>query len=81
MYTAIERKINEVNKVGKLCFGAPEMFSASQNYLSVSCPPKSGGYGALRCNKTLLVYKFCVISKHKDSRICKFLSIKKILIQ
>lgn len=28
----------------KLCFGAPEMFSASQNYLSVSYPPKSGGY-------------------------------------
>ena len=39
-----EEKINEVNKVSKLCFGAPEMFSASQNYLSVSYHPKSGGF-------------------------------------
>ena len=46
IHKASERKINEVNKVSKLCFGAPEMFSASQNYLSVSHPPKSGGYGA-----------------------------------
>ena len=42
IHKASERKINEVNKVSKLCFGAPEMFSASQNYLSVSYPPKSG---------------------------------------
>ena len=46
IHKASERKINEVNKVGKLCFGAPEMFSASQNYLSVSYPPKSGGFYA-----------------------------------
>jgi|GEM_PF-4817980 len=46
MYTVIERKINEVNKVSKLCFGVPEIFSASQNYLSVSYPPKSGGFDA-----------------------------------
>ena len=46
MYTAIERKINEVNKVGKLFFGAPEMFSASQNYLSVFYSPKLGGFDA-----------------------------------
>ena len=45
MHKASRRKINEVNKVGKLCFGVPEMFSAFQNYLSVSYPPKSGGYG------------------------------------
>ena len=43
MYKASGRKINEVNKVSKLCFGAPEMFSVSQNYLSVSHPPKLGG--------------------------------------
>ncbi len=41
-YKVSGRKINEVNKVSKLCFGAPEMFSASQNYLSLSDPPKSG---------------------------------------
>ena len=46
IHKASIRKINEVNKVSKLCFGAPEMFSASQNYLSVSYPPKSGGYYA-----------------------------------
>ena len=46
MHKASERKINEVNKVSKLCFGAPEMFSASQNYLSVSAPPKSGRFDA-----------------------------------
>ena len=55
MHKASERKINDVNKVSKLCFEAPEMFSASQNYQSASYPPQSGGYGALRCNKTLLV--------------------------
>ena len=44
IHKASIRKINEVNKVSKLCFGAPEMFSASQNYLSVSYPPKSGGF-------------------------------------
>jgi hypothetical protein len=36
IHKASERKINEVNKVRKLCFGVPEMFSASQNYLPVS---------------------------------------------
>ena len=42
-YTQSElEKINEVNKVSKLCFGAPEMFSASQNYLSVFLPSKVG---------------------------------------
>ena len=46
IHKASERKINEVNKVSKLCFGAPEMFSASQNYLLVSYPPKSGGFDA-----------------------------------
>ena len=30
----------------KLCFEAPEMFSASQNYLSAFHPPKSGGFDA-----------------------------------
>ena len=46
IHKASGRKINEVNKVCKLCFGAPEMFSASQNYQSASYPPKSGEYGA-----------------------------------
>jgi len=46
MHKASGRKINEVNKVSKLCFGAPEMFSASQNYLLASHPPKSGGFDA-----------------------------------
>ena len=49
LHKASRRKINEVNKVSKLCFGASEMFSASQNYLSVSYPPKSGG-----CNGFIL---------------------------
>ena len=48
IHTERERKINEVNKVSKLCFGAPEMFSASQNYLSVSYPPKSGGNSSIK---------------------------------
>ena len=30
----------------KLYFGAPEMFSASQNYISASYSPKSGGFDA-----------------------------------
>ena len=48
MHKASERKINEINKVSKLCFGAPEMFSASQNYLSVFYPPKSGGNSSIK---------------------------------
>ena len=67
MYTAIERKINEVNKVSKLCFGAPEMFSASQNYLSVSYPPKSGGYGAFILQILSLLYKFYTPNNHINS--------------
>jgi hypothetical protein len=56
IHKASERKINEVNKVSKLCFGAPEMFSASQNYLSASHPPKSIGYDAFICANTLTLY-------------------------
>ena len=56
IHKASERKINEVNKVSKLCFGAPEMFSAYQNYLSVSYPLKSIGYDAFICANTLTLY-------------------------
>ena len=48
IHKASGRKINEVNKVCKLCFGAPEMFSASQNDLLVSYPPKSGGNSSIK---------------------------------
>ena len=64
IYKAIERKVNEVNKVSKLCFGAPEMFSASQNYLSTSHPPKSGGYGAFALPIHSLLYKFYAPNIH-----------------
>ena len=66
IHKASERKISEVNKVSKLCFGAPEMFSASQNYLSVSYPPKSGGNGDCRRNYTLLVLNLHTLNRHKS---------------
>ena len=60
IHKASERKINEVNKVCKLCFGAPEMFSASQNYLSVPYPPKSGGNYVFIANALTLYASFMI---------------------
>ncbi len=64
IHKASERKINEVNKVSKLCFGAPEMFSASPNYLSVSDPPKSGGYDVFSCKLIRSIHKFYTPNNH-----------------
>ena len=51
----------------KLCFGAPEMFSVSQNYLSAFHPPKSGGYYAFILQIHSLLYKFYAPNNHINS--------------
>ena len=51
----------------KLCFGAPEMFSASQNYLSTSYPPKSGGYDVFSCKYIRSIHKFYTPNNHINS--------------
>ena len=76
IYKASGRKINEVNKVSKLYFGAPEMFSASQNYQSASYPPKSGGYGAFILQRpSLYVQVLCSKYSYKLSKF-SFLNYK-----
>jgi len=76
MHKASGRKINEVNKVSKLCFGAPEMFSASQNYLLASHPPKSGGFDAFVLQIPSL-YAQVLYSKFSSKLFeCSFLNYK-----
>ena len=76
IHKASERKINEVNKVSKLCFGAPEMFSASPNDLSVSHPPKSGGFDAFILQFPSL-YTQVLYSKFSSKLFeCSFLNYK-----